>query len=410
MRAGVVVVGGGPSGLTAAAELARAGAGPVVVVERETAAGGIPRHSDHLGFGVRDLHRVLSGPGYARRLVGRAAGAGVSVRTGAMVTDVGTDRSLWVTSAGGREQLGWDALVLATGARERGRAARLVPGDRGAGVYTTGQLQDLVHLHRRAPGTRAVVVGAELVSWSAVLTLRTAGCRTVAMLSRHERPESFALLAAAGRAALRTPVLARTRLVAIHGRPRVEAVEVEDLAQGTRRLLRCDTVVLTGDWIPDNELARSLGLALDPASRAPLVDAAGRTTAAGVFAVGNLTHPVDTADVAALGGRHVAAAVLRRLAGGGWPAARVPLVAEAPLRWVAPGFVDTADRTPARHRLICWTDEHVARPRVTVTQGERVLARVRLPWAASPGRAFRVPSGVLRRVAAGDGPVTVGLR
>ena len=67
--------------------------------------------------------------------------------------------------------------MLATGARERPRPARLIPGDRRAGVYTTGQLQNLVHLQHGEVGTRAVVVGAELVSWSAVLTLRQAGCR-----------------------------------------------------------------------------------------------------------------------------------------------------------------------------------------------------------------------------------------
>ena len=64
---GAVIVGGGPSGLAAGIELRRRRIGPVTVIEREEEAGGIPRHSDHAGFGVRDLHRLLSGPRYARR-------------------------------------------------------------------------------------------------------------------------------------------------------------------------------------------------------------------------------------------------------------------------------------------------------------------------------------------------------
>ncbi|HET7902528.1 MAG TPA: FAD-dependent oxidoreductase [Candidatus Nanopelagicales bacterium] len=75
----VVIVGGGPAGLTAARELARDRS--VVVLDREREAGGIPRHSDHLGYGMRDLRRVTSGPAYARRLVDAALSAGAEIRT-----------------------------------------------------------------------------------------------------------------------------------------------------------------------------------------------------------------------------------------------------------------------------------------------------------------------------------------
>ena len=75
-RVRVAVVGGGPAGLTAAAALAGQLDGEVRVLEREDATGGIPRHSDHLGYGMRDLHRFVSGPAYARRLTESAATPG----------------------------------------------------------------------------------------------------------------------------------------------------------------------------------------------------------------------------------------------------------------------------------------------------------------------------------------------
>ncbi|MEU7869985.1 FAD/NAD(P)-binding oxidoreductase [Dactylosporangium sp. NPDC049140] len=396
----VAIVGGGPAGLGAAAALAGRVGGPVLVLERESAPGGVPRHSAHSGYGIRDLHRVLSGPSYAERLAARAVAAGAVVETEAMVTGWAGDRALEVTSPRGRRTVTADAVVLATGARERPRPARMVPGDRPAGMYTTGQLQQLVHLHHRPVGHRAVVVGAELVSWSAVLTLRAAGCRTVLLTTERPRPEL--------RLPLR-PVRTRTRVAAIHGHGRVSTVELEDLRTGRRELVECDTVVLTGDWIPDHELARLAGLELDPATRGPRVDTALRTSRPGVFAAGNLLHPVDTADVAALDGHHVAAAVLSWLDGSPDVAAGLALVVEPPLVWVAPQLIRPGGPPPARGRLLLWTAEHRRLPRVTAVQDGRRVGSVRPPWPAAPGRVFRVPYSLVRGADPGGGPVHLSL-
>ncbi|MEU9607132.1 FAD-dependent oxidoreductase [Streptomyces sp. NPDC048057] len=408
----VLVIGAGPAGLTAATALAPRTTGDVLVLDREKEAGGIPRHSDHTGYGLRDLHRVLTGPAYARRLTDAALAAGAVVKTRATVTHWAGDLAVDVTSPEGRFRVEPKAIVLATGARERPRSARRVPGDRPAGVYTTGQLQNAVHLHHQDVGRRAVVVGGELVSWSAVVTLREAGCAVALMASEYARTESYAAFVLGGRALLKVPVAHRTRVVRIIGKPRVEAVEIEHLDTGRRRTVECDTVVFTGDWIPDHELVRSGGLDLDPGTRGPLVDTALRTSRPGVFAAGNLLHPVDTADVAALDGRHVADQVASWLASGGAPAEAAPvrLLAEAPLRWVSPGLLRPGDPAPPRRRLLLWTDEFVRVPHVTVSQQGRVVAERRLAWPAAPGRMFRVPWSALRGISPHGGPVTLGLR
>lgn len=76
------------------------------------------------------------------------------------------------------------AILLATGCRERPAAARLIPGDRPLGVFTTGSLQRFVYEHGQAVGKRAVVVGGELVSLSALLTLRHAGATVARLIAR----------------------------------------------------------------------------------------------------------------------------------------------------------------------------------------------------------------------------------
>ncbi len=399
----VLVVGAGPAGLAAAAELARRGAGHVEVLEREHQAGGIPRHSHHTGYGVRDLHRVLSGPAYARHYAALADARGAAVRTGVSVTGWGGPLTVEVTAPGGLERITARAIVLATGARERPRSARLVPGDRPQGIYTTGQLQQAVYLYGQPIGTRAVVVGAEHVSYSAVRTLAHAGVRVAAMVTDQPRHQSYAAFALGAAVRYRAPLLRSTRVVGILGHGRVTGVEVVG-AGGARHVIACDTVVFTGDWIPDHELARTAGALLDPATLGPDVDGSLATSRPGIFAVGNLVHPVQTADLVALDGRHVAAGVLAHLAhpAGHAVTAGVPLLAAAPLRWVTPSRLTPA-QPPPRGRLVIAAATFAHTRLEAVQDGRRLWASRRLRLV--PNRPSTIPGGWAVDVDPDGGPV-----
>lgn len=461
----IAVIGAGPAGLVAATVLAAQLPGRVVVFDREATAGGIPRHCFHTGYGWRDRHRVMSGPAYARTLVAAARQAGADIQTSSMVTDWAGERAVWVTSPSGRRRVEAAAIVLATGARERPRAARWIAGDRPAGVFTTGELQQAIHLEHQAVGRRAVVVGSALVAWSAVLTLRGAGVKTVAMVTPGSRPEAYAALAYPGSLVLATPLVRQARVVRVIGRGRVSGVEVEHVASGRREVIACDTVVFTGDWIPDNELVRQAGIDLDPASLGPRVDAGLATDHPAVFAAGNLIHPVDTADVAALDGAHVAQSVLAYLsqtpgvrasvvpvpvdraavdqvpvdmaavdrasvepapddmaAGSGGPADLVEpaetsgnpdqacrIVADESFGWVTPSLWRPDGRVAPRGHLLAWPRRYVPRPTVVATQAGQVIGRARVPWPAAPGRVFRAPWALLAQADPANGPISLGL-
>jgi thioredoxin reductase len=417
----VAVVGGGPAGLAAAVELRRRGVRKVVVLEREAEAGGIPRHAKHQGFGLRDLRRPLTGPAYARRWVELARAAGVEVLEETMVTGweegeraaVEVPGALQLTSPRGSSALEPAAIVLATGCRERPRSARLVPGSRPGGVMTTGMLQQLVYLQGLLAGHRALVVGAEHVSFSAILTLAHGGARTVALTTELPRHASVAAFRVGARVRYRTPLWTRTRVSAIHGRERVEEVELTDLDTGRVHAIECDTVVFTADWIPDHELAVMAGVDLDRATRGPAVDSALRTSQPGVFAAGNVLHGAEQADVAALSGRHAAAGVARYLEDGVWPPARMPVVCDPPLGWIAPNVVaagaePVAAEPPPRARFALRAHEFLRAPRVEIVQGEAVLWSGRLP-RLMPGRSTRIAHGWTARVDPAGGAVRVRL-
>jgi thioredoxin reductase len=403
----VIVIGGGPAGLACAIELRRRGAGEVIVVDREAQAGGIPRHSVHQGFGLRDLRRIMSGPRYAQHYVELARRAGADVREETMVTGWSQASGLELTSPSGHQSLRASAVVLATGCRERPRSARLVPGTRPDGVMTTATLQQLV-VQGMPVGNRALVVGAEHVSFSAVLTLAHAGLRVVAMTTELPRHQTLELFRAGASLRYRFPLLTRTAVAGIRGRSRVEEVELLDLESGRTRLIACDTVVFTADWIPDHELAVMGGLELDPGTRGPRADTRLRTTRLGTFAAGNLLQGAEPADIAGLSGRHAAGSVALWLAGdGSWPAT-VPIECAPPLDWISPNAIGPNAESPPRGHFLLRSRDFARRAAIEIRQDGRLLwnGGARL----TPGRSARLPCDWVRGVDALGGPVQVSTR
>ena len=309
----VAIVGAGPGGLALAAELARGGVEDVVLLERESNAGGIPRHCGHSPFGLREFHRILSGSEYARRLADRAQRQGVRLWTDATVTETGPGRNLTLSTAAGIENLKAEKIVLCTGNRETPRAARLVSGARPLGVVTTGALQSMVYLKHRLPFTRPLIVGSELVSFSALLTCRHAGIKPVAMIETHARVTAWRGAALLPRL-LGTRLLLNASLQEIHGEERVTAVTIRD-ARGDLVTLECDGVIFSGNFVSESSLVRSSHLELDAASGGPRVDQYGRCSDGDYFACGNMLHPVDTAAWCWVEGVRTAACVRASLEG-----------------------------------------------------------------------------------------------
>jgi thioredoxin reductase len=350
------------------------------------------------------LHRLLSGPRYAEVLVQRALAAGVRVACATTVTNV-DDQGVDVTSRDGPQRIDARAVILATGARERPRAARGVAGDRPAGVFTTGQLQQWTYLERLPVGRRALVVGAEHVSFSAIMTLRHAHVKTVALVTELARHQSVRGAAIFSRAWAHVPVLGGTRVIEIIGSRRVQGVILEDIATGRHWREALDTVVFSGDWIPDHELARRSGLEMDKGTRGPATDEVGRTSADTLYAAGNLIHPVESADLVARWARDVADVVAAELAHrGATPPQTVRLHVEDPVSWVWPNRWNVGHRpTHLDLRTNAWT---TARTLQLIREGH-VLAEHRLSHG-TPNRSLRVRSGFLDAV--GDDDATVRLR
>lgn len=340
MTPDVLVVGGGPAGLSAATALKELGVARVTLLERDSVVGGIPRHCGHSPFGLREFRRILSGTGYAARLEARARESGVEILTRHSVLSIAKGL-VGVVTPDGLAEFRPRRILLATGTRETSRAARLVSGERPLGILNTAALQAYVHLEGLSPFRRPMIVGTELVAMSAILTCRSGGIRPAAVIEPNPYPTArfpFPLLPRL----LGIPLHYGCEIVDIEGKGRVQAVTIRSEA-GTHRI-DCDGVLFTGAFTPESALARLSDLAIDRGSGGPVVDSHGRTSNPTVFAAGNLLRPVETAGWCWAEARRIAGSIARDLQGA-LPARGASLAIEAGtgIKLVMPQEIDRAE-------------------------------------------------------------------
>jgi len=293
----VIIIGAGPTGVAAALELKKWGIGRTIILEREDEIGGATRHCGHPPFGLSEFKRVLTGPAYAKKLAERAAEKDLNIALKHTVTELAPGGHLTVTSPDGIQQMTAKRVLLATGIRETPRSARLISGDRVLGICNTGTLQSMFYLKGLIPFRKPVVVGSEIVSFSALSTCKKADIQPVAMLEASDRPTVRSPIHYATRY-FGVPLLLNTRINKIIGHKRVEAVQIIN-QHGAVREIDCDGVLFTGRFTPESALVRMGHLDLNQATDSPAVDEFGHCSDPAYYAAGNVVqHATDSPEAA----------------------------------------------------------------------------------------------------------------
>jgi D-hydroxyproline dehydrogenase subunit alpha len=303
-RPEVLVIGAGPGGLAAAIAARRAGAAVLVLDERAHAGGQYFKQLADPASGRPDRQQARG-----RRLIDQAVALGVELRPGVEVWGGFAPMTIAASWRSGLLQLQPRALVIATGAYERGVP---IPGWTLPGVMTTGAAQTLWRCYRRTPGRRVLIAGNGPLNLHVACELLKGGATIAAVAESAAAPGAgdvgtLAAMACAAPLLFAQGLAYRARLLAAgvsvsHGsvvRGIAAAsdgltVQIGDPRQGATWEHRVDAVCLGYGFEPANELARALGCAHDhDPARGTLVtrrDEQGRTSVAGISAVGDCTR------------------------------------------------------------------------------------------------------------------------
>ena len=378
-RADLIVIGGGPAGLAAAARAKQAGVARVLLLERNPVLGGILNQCIHDGFGVLRFGSAMSGPEYAARFIDMVHASGVEALTGAMVVNITPDRVVTYITPQGLFEVQAGAIVLSTGCRERTRGALGVPGHRPAGVYTAGVVQYLMNMRNIAFGKDVVIMGSGDIGLIMARRMTLEGARVHCVLEKLPFCSGLPRNVRQCLEDFDIPLCLAETVKEIHGDDHVTHVITAKVDQrgrfipGSERTIPCDTLVLSVGLIPENELAKACGIEMDPVTGGALVDGNLMTSVPGIFSCGNGLHVHDLVDLVSEEGERAAdhaAAFLRGTTRGDM----VPVSVTGGIRYVLPRVLTVGEDAYLSLRVgLPGRDQ-----KLTVTAGDKVLISKRM--------------------------------
>lgn len=304
VKCDVAVIGGGPAGLAAAIAAKEEGAQKVLILERDNALGGILQQCIHPGFGLTRFGEELTGPEYYGRFTERAEELGVEVMLDTMVLQIDHEKNevIATSSRYGLTQVCAGSIVLAMGCREKTRASIMVPGTRPAGLYTAGAAQRLVNRQNIMVGKKVVILGSGDIGMIMARRMTLEGAKVVMVV------ELMDYLAGLTRNRVQClddfgiPLKLAHTITRIEGDTRVTGVWVAPVDEKKQpikeqeQFVECDTVLFSVGLMPENELTRKGGIAINPITNGPSVNQYMQTSAPSVFACGNVVHVNDLVD------------------------------------------------------------------------------------------------------------------
>ena len=302
-KADLVIIGGGPAGMSAAVAAYDAGIRDIIILERDKSLGGILRQCIHNGFGLHRFKEELTGPEYAYRYEEQVRERKIPFKLNTMVLDITPEKIVTaMNSEDGLFNIQAKAIILAMGCRERPKGALNISGTRPAGIFTAGTAQKFVNMDGYMPGKKVVILGSGDIGLIMARRMTLEGAEVKAVCELMPYSGGLARNIEQCLNDFGIPLMLSHTVVEIHGKERVTGVTIAKVDERrrpipeTRQYIECDTLLLSVGLLPENELTKSANIVLDRVTGGAVVDQNRQTEIEGIYACGNVLHVHDLVD------------------------------------------------------------------------------------------------------------------
>ena len=306
-RYDLIIVGAGPSGLSAGIEAAKRGLRVVIFDENEKPGGQLFKQI-HKFFGSKEHRAKVRGFVIGQQLLDEAADAGVEVVLNTTVIGLYQDKEVVVKRGDEIEHFKGNAVIIATGAAEN---MVTFPGWTLPGVIGAGAAQTMMNLHGVLPGKRVLMLGSGNVGLVVSFQLEQCGCEVVALVDAAPRVGGYGVHAAKV-ARTGVPFYLSHTIVKAEGEECVTGVTIAEVDSkfqfipGTEKHFDVDTICLAVGLSPMSQLLKMAGCKMEDnpkrGGQVPICDEYGRTSLPGVFVAGDVSG-IEEASSAMIEGR-----------------------------------------------------------------------------------------------------------
>lgn len=339
----LVIIGGGPAGMSAAVAAYESGVRDILILERDEKLGGILQQCIHCGFGLHKFKEELTGPEYAYKYEEKIYELGIKYETNTMVLDVSNKVITATNPEKGVFQIEAKAIILAMGCRERSKGALNIPGSRPAGVFSAGTAQKFVNMKGYMPGKEVVILGSGDIGLIMARRMTLEGAKVHAVCEIMPYSGGLARNIEQCLNDFNIPLKLSHTVTKIHGKERLTGVTIAKVdknrrvIEGTEEYIVCDTLLLSVGLIPENELTKGAGISIDRVTSGAVTNQDRETDCEGVFACGNVLHVHDLVDYvseeAEIAGRGAADYIMQ---GNSYEKTDVTLTTDGKIRYTVP--------------------------------------------------------------------------
>ena len=411
LKVSLVIVGGGPAGMSAAVAAYTAGVKDILILEREAHLGGILRQCIHNGFGLHKFGEELTGPEYAARYAEQVKELGIPYKVGTMVTKITPDKEITaINSEDGIMHIKADAIILAMGCRERPKGALNIAGSRPSGIYTAGTAQKYVNIKGYMPGKEVVILGSGDIGLIMARRMTLEGAKVKAVCELMPYSGGLARNIEQCLNDFGIPLLLSHTVVQIHGKDRVTGVTIAKVDEQrrpikeTEQYIACDTLLLSCGLLPENELTKGAGIDIDRITGGAVTDQNRQTSVPGVFACGNVLHVHDLVDYVSDEAEIAGCAAADYIAGIESERVDISVRPVNGVRYTVPQRITSAQDTVVYFRV----SDVFRDKKIVVRCGESVISsKKKIKLAPGEMETVKLDAKVLAEI--GTGEISIGL-